>query len=785
MLARALEANVDAVICFTTDWERAGELASLVKSSPGFLYGAYGMHPDNVKRNHDKTFAARLAELRNFALSPECVAIFTGLDLGRDIASHYPQEAALTGQLRLAAELRLPVIVQATTACERAVELIAEFSLEWSASATPSGEPSSSAAAAVAEAAAVAAPWVPRVAVFAFEGDEKELAAYATVDAYVMVSGAVCDSTEKGTALRRDIIPRIPLHRLLLASNSPLQTPQNIADHYIRSQRNEPSNMPAVLPLVCEAWNAGLPAGGAAMTYAAWSERGGAATAIAFTGTNVRPFLAPADLADVLYRNAARFFDIPLSDAASGDAAVGGGADYADDADRDGDDEGGVISAPGTAVETADAAADAAGEPGGGTPVVGAPAATTETSSSASSSSSSSSSNCSSEADSSSSHGVSGAVVQYRCRSCRTLLFSDADVMPHDGSGVRPSLRAEAVAAAVLAAPSASTTASQGTARGKGVANSNIGAAPAAAASERAAASGVDTEVAVPVTAVAAGKSSVATADSSVGEVGVSRWHTAKGRAVNKHEAVCRALLVEKMPWMTNVPATTSAPSGKSGSASSSKGSGAKGGDVSTEGEGSLLCPGCTAKVGQVRRNDVCGSSTHIPIRLRVCAPCLRVCVVFRVLDVYRRVCVMAVGVLVCCLTPSLPCCFDWCTIPSKSPFYYKQDMILTSPLTLCTSTTTSATSAAVQLGWHAVLLRHLLRASVQDPPPARGRVPGGRGGRRNARGCTGCGRTAGRARRKRRRGRRWRGGHAQKGEDEGPRGARVEGQGELQRVPQ
>ena len=571
MLQRALEANVDAVICYTTDWERTSELASLVKGSPGFLYGAYGVHPDNVKRNHDKTFASRIEELRAFALAPECVAIFTGLDLGRDIASHYPQEAALTAQMRLAAELRLPTMVQETSAAERVAELAAEFAAEWAAegaaAAAAGNDPDAAADAPAADggsaapaSAVAAASFVPRLAVFAFDGDEKALAAFAAVDAYIMLTGAICDTSDKAAALRRDVVPRIPLRRLLLASNAPLHTPQNIADQFVRSQRNEPSNLPSVLPVLAEAWNADLPP--AAPSYAAWCEGGG--------GGSGRPRLTPAELADVMYRNAARFYDLPTPDGVGGggEAPRGAGAETSaaasagdEHGDRDGGEDGEAVIAEDAAGADISLAAGihshSSSGAGGGVEAGGG--------------------------------GLTDAVVQYRCRVCREVLFSDADVMPHDGSGVKPSARAAAAAAAATA-----TMGRAGPAAAP-AANGSLPAPPPAgtAATVTAAAAAAAPSSSPPAAPADAG-------GSSVGEVGVSRWHTAKGKTVAKHEAgVCRALLVERMPWMTNVPVASAAAAGAAGSGKAGKGGGA--GGVATEGEGSLLCPGCSAKVGQVR----------------------------------------------------------------------------------------------------------------------------------------------------------------------------------------
>ncbi|RYG50981.1 hypothetical protein EON66_11270, partial [archaeon] len=105
MLQRAAAEHVDAAITFVTDFERLKEVTTLVKAHPGFLYAAYGIHPDNVKRNNDKTASSKMLELKVAALSPECVAIFAGLDFSRDIASQYPQQRLLQDQLQLAAEI--------------------------------------------------------------------------------------------------------------------------------------------------------------------------------------------------------------------------------------------------------------------------------------------------------------------------------------------------------------------------------------------------------------------------------------------------------------------------------------------------------------------------------------------------------------------------------------------------------------------------------------------------------------------------------------------------------
>jgi TatD DNase family protein len=238
---RAVDAGVSAVMCYTTDFDKVHELVAVIKEYPGLLYAILGLHPDNVKRgSNDKLLAQRLQELKALALTADCVAIYCGLDLSRDIGSHFSQEKLLDGQMVIAAEARLPCLVVDIAATERLPDKIAEFRNEFlragAASAASSDAAAvhlSSSAAAVTEpsaasdAAAALPPWVPRCAVLAFDGDAVALAAYLQAGASIILSGLVCEPSEQGARLRA-LVPQIPLERLLIASNSPMHTPQNI-----------------------------------------------------------------------------------------------------------------------------------------------------------------------------------------------------------------------------------------------------------------------------------------------------------------------------------------------------------------------------------------------------------------------------------------------------------------------------------------------------------------------------------------------------------------------------
>ena len=628
MLARAQGARVDAVIAFVTDADRLDELAALVRSWPGFLYLAAGVHCDNVKRAHDKLFASKAAQLRALAATPECVAIFAGLDGARDVAATFAQEKLLKEQLTLAADMHLPVLLDVRGgAAERTAEIWAEHAAARAAVVPADGIPT----------------YVPKAAVLAFDGGVEDLDAYLAAGLHIALDGALCDPMSDEGARLRALVPRIPLERLLLASNSPLRTPQNIADHVIKSTRNEPSNLPAVVPA--------LAAAAAAAPVAAVALPEGAA--VASVGADSSAAAAPAsfeELASLLYDNAVAFFRL------SGEKFVAEGASAASGTRK--------AKAPVPMAAPTPAAASAAAA--------------------------ASRSDCISDHVRSSGEAapVVPVAVEYRCRMCRFPLFTDSDVMAHDGRSIKPSLRtllnvradeaADAAAAAAassvrqlpsstgaaLVTPVASPSphgkargtakAGRGQRRRRGRSRSSSGGSggvggtkpPSAAVSPlvvvtraddgergndddtddggagssfggggslggggaeddgsddddddddgegedtfdvelrgnaaaadglagRAGADGGGGGVARPLRPKFADGATVIDTGEGLAECAVGRWHVAKGRVRVHDEGVCRNFLVDKLAWMDAVS--------------------------QAEPEGALACPGCRTKVG-------------------------------------------------------------------------------------------------------------------------------------------------------------------------------------------
>jgi TatD DNase family protein len=81
--------------------------------------------------------------------------------------------------------------------------------------------------------------------VHCFTGNGDELNEYLKLDCHIGITGWICDE-RRGTHLR-DLLPRIPLDRLMLETDAPFLAPRNLKP---RVNRNEPALLLHVLDAV-------------------------------------------------------------------------------------------------------------------------------------------------------------------------------------------------------------------------------------------------------------------------------------------------------------------------------------------------------------------------------------------------------------------------------------------------------------------------------------------------------------------------------------------------------
>ena len=297
VLRRACAASVVGIVVTCPDMGRADEVLELLRQWPGLLLAALGISPDSVKRQSERVSEGWLERLRCLSLLPAVVCISCGLDLTREVSTHYLQQQLLVAQCQLAARLRLPLVVTEKAAADRVIPAVT------AAFAAAARDVETADGCVAGEATPASSQQEMRVALRGFSGPDDQLAAYIDAGWHIMLDGRLCSlqvtdtqqaAAEAGDAdgsssspLSSRILPELsgegaplfrqlrcgllPLARLLLASDSPLHTPQSLPDAHLRSQRNEPANLPAVFATLSAAYR--LPAPLLAQTVEANTRR--------------------------------------------------------------------------------------------------------------------------------------------------------------------------------------------------------------------------------------------------------------------------------------------------------------------------------------------------------------------------------------------------------------------------------------------------------------------------------------------------------------------------------
>jgi len=207
VMARAEEAGVSPILIPGTDLPSSRRAVELAQASR-VLFAAVGVHPHEAKTWTESTPKA-LAEL---ASNPVVVAIGEiGLDFYREYSPRSVQEHVFESQLELAAELGLPVIVHQRDAEDEVLSRL----VAWHEN-LPDG--------------------LLRERPGVLHGFSSSLAmAERAVQAgfYLGLGGPV---TFKNAKTLRQIVPSLPLDRLLTETDAPF-----LAPHPHRGKRNEPA----------------------------------------------------------------------------------------------------------------------------------------------------------------------------------------------------------------------------------------------------------------------------------------------------------------------------------------------------------------------------------------------------------------------------------------------------------------------------------------------------------------------------------------------------------------
>jgi TatD DNase family protein len=218
VLADAEAAGVRYAVITGSTLASSRAAVELVRRMPERLRATAGIHP-----HHAREFAdSDLPELEALLALPEVAAAGEcGLDFFRNFSPHADQERVFRMQLELAARFRKPVFLHQRDAHADFIRILREYG--------------------------------PRLAggvAHCFTGNAAELADYLALGLHIGITGWICDE-RRGLHLR-ELVPSIPLERLMLETDAPYLLPRDLQPRP-RSRRNEPRFLPHVLAAVADA----------------------------------------------------------------------------------------------------------------------------------------------------------------------------------------------------------------------------------------------------------------------------------------------------------------------------------------------------------------------------------------------------------------------------------------------------------------------------------------------------------------------------------------------------
>ncbi len=203
VIARSKAAGVTGWITVGTDAQQNHKVIELADKFEN-MYAAVGIHPHDAK---DVT-AETIAELKKLAQSRKVVAIGeTGLDFHYNFSSQTDQERVFAAQLKVAAEMDLPMIVHCREAFDETMEILEQFGSD-----------------------------VKKVVFHCFGGSAQQAKIVLDRGFHISFTGVV---TFKNADETRQAAEIVPLDRLMLETDCPYMSPEPMRKQKI----NEPALM--------------------------------------------------------------------------------------------------------------------------------------------------------------------------------------------------------------------------------------------------------------------------------------------------------------------------------------------------------------------------------------------------------------------------------------------------------------------------------------------------------------------------------------------------------------
>ena len=220
VLERSKSEHVSHIIITGTSVKGSQAAWQLCQQDTHYLSATAGVHPHDAKSWTNESEH----HLRALLNHPEVVAVGEcGLDYNRDFSPRDQQLTCFEAQLKLATELDKPLFLHQRDAHTPFFELLKKYRSKLSGAV-----------------------------VHCFTGSLEEMEAYVALDCHIGITGWLCDKN-RGNELR-EIVKHIPLEKLMIETDAPYLTPQNLKPKP-KGNRNEPAYLKTVLNALAEILN--------------------------------------------------------------------------------------------------------------------------------------------------------------------------------------------------------------------------------------------------------------------------------------------------------------------------------------------------------------------------------------------------------------------------------------------------------------------------------------------------------------------------------------------------
>jgi len=203
VLSRSVEAGITSWISVGTTLDQTKKAIKLAAEHQN-VFATAGIHPHDA----DSATAEHLAEIKALAASPKVVAIGeTGLDFYYDNSDRYAQKQLFTQQIKIAKQLKLPLIIHSREAFEETLDILDQH-----------------------------AQGIEKIVFHCFSGGENKARTLIERGYYISFTGIV---TFKKADLARRTAAIVPLDRLMVETDCPFISPEPM--------RNQKTNEPALM----------------------------------------------------------------------------------------------------------------------------------------------------------------------------------------------------------------------------------------------------------------------------------------------------------------------------------------------------------------------------------------------------------------------------------------------------------------------------------------------------------------------------------------------------------